>query len=86
MKIKERKFKDGTRPNIYFYGESENGDKYSIVDFGELMKTSSAYEHLKQAGLFMGWEAIKILTGTGLDTDQQWRASSLENLLKQLPQ
>lgn len=86
MEIKERKFEDGTRPKIYFEGLTKNGDRYSIVDFNELMKTSPAYQHLKKDGLFMGWEAIKILTDNGLDTDRQWRASSLEELLKILPQ
>ena len=86
MKIKERKFEDETRPRIYFEGLADNGDRYSIVNFGELMKTDPSYQHLKQAGLFIGWEAIKILTGEGLDTDRQWRASTLEELLKILPQ
>lgn len=81
MKIEERKFNDSTRHNIYFYGTKDDGTKYSIVNIGELMKTSIAYQEMKNAGMFMGWEAMLIKADGTLEYDEQERADSLEELI-----
>lgn len=62
------------RKGVWFnYGE------WSVLDCGELMKTSPEYESLKAVGLFMGWEAMKRENGK-INADICHRAENWEKL------
>lgn len=79
--LKPRKI-DGFLSKIWFEYTTPKGH-YSVVDFGELMKTSITYETLKKAGLFMGWEAMILGEDGGVKGDPI-RADSWEELEKKL--
>ena len=54
--------------------------KYSVVDFGKTMASAPNIESLRKAGLFLGWEAIKIKEDGTLDTDMQFRGETWEDI------
>lgn len=78
MKLEQRK----DSPEGYYYA-TIRGRKWSVVDFGTIFKKVPTVEDLREAGVFLGWEAM-LLEDEKLNSDEMYRADSWEELEKQL--
>lgn len=79
MELKKREDVDGLEG--YYEVTTDKGMTFSVVDLGTTM--ASASDSLKSSGIFLGWEAIEI-KDRNLNTNNQYRASTWEELEKQL--
>ena len=79
----EKRIIRGEESDIWFY-YTKNGRKYSILNCGELMKTSPTFQEMKEAGLFVGWEAIRMNAKDELQTEEITRDNSWEELKERL--
>lgn len=84
MLIEDRAEKDNLRAGVWFEATTIKGTKFSVVNLGKLMESASGYENLKAAGLFMGWEAMRLKSDGSLDTDTMYRANAISELVDKI--
>ena len=82
MNYEELKQREG-HPAGY-YEAVFDGKKYSVVDFGTTMKSAPNFEALRSAGMFLGWEAMRVRANGTLDADEMYRANCYEDLKEKL--
>lgn len=86
MIVTDRHDKEGVREGVWFDATTNKGTRFSVVHLGALMQTAPGYENLKNAGIFMGWEAIPLKADGELDTNYMYRGTTLEELTAKLEQ